>query len=183
MTVYVPGTKETDPAKQNRSLAALAAAQTVDEANITTNTTNITALQTPNYGLVNGSGALGVSLSKITASLGADVLLNNVANFFDGPSVAQGTTGTWFASGTVTLTSTSADNFLCKLWDGTTVIASALTNNVAAARITVSLSGFLASPAGNLRISCQDNSSTAGKILFNISGLSKDSTITAVRIA
>lgn len=41
MTVYVPGTGETDSKKQNMSLQALGAAQAVDEANIATNTTNI----------------------------------------------------------------------------------------------------------------------------------------------
>src|SRR2546426_953355 len=41
------------------------------------------------------------TLTPITNSLGADVALNNTANYFDGPSVAQGTSGTWFASGTV----------------------------------------------------------------------------------
>jgi hypothetical protein len=97
--------------------------------------------------------------------------------------MAQGTTGTWFVSGTVTLTSTGADNFLCKLWDGTTVIASCLTNCVAGTRTTATLSGFLASPAANIRISVEDNTSVNGKILFNITGLSKDSSIFGIRIA
>src|SRR5512146_502647 len=43
----------------------------------------------------------------VTNSLSGNVALNNISNFFDGPSVAQGTGGTWFASGTVTLTDTS----------------------------------------------------------------------------
>ena len=119
-----------------------------------------------------------------TNSLGADVLLNNTANYFDGPSVAQGTSGTWFASGTVTLTDT-ANNviFTCKLWDGTTVIASVTTQNAAANfQTSASLSGFIASPAANIRISCRDNSLTTGKMLFNSSVNSKDSTITAFRI-
>jgi hypothetical protein len=48
---------------------------------------------------------------------------------------------------------------------------------------TVSLSGYIINPAGNLRISCRDTTSTSGVILFNNSGLSKDSTITAIRVA
>jgi hypothetical protein len=120
----------------------------------------------------------------LTNSLGADVLLNNIANYFDGPSVAQGTSGTWFASGTITLTDTANNAvFLCKLWDGTTVIASCVVQNGGANfQISATLSGFITNPTGNLRISCQDASLTSGKMLFNSSLNSKDSTITAVRI-
>ena len=155
--VYVPGTAETDNKKQNRSLQAIGAA--------------VTSLQ-----------ALGSS--NIMASLGADVLLNNASNYFDGPSVAQGTTGTWFASGTVTLVDTGGATLIYgKLWDGTTLIASGKVTVPAAGNIvTMSLSGCLSSPAGNIRISCLDNLTT-GKILFNGSGNSKDSTISAYRIA
>lgn len=124
------------------------------------------------------------SLSHITASLGADVALNNTANYFDGPSVAQGSTGVWFASGTVTLTDTgTAAVFDVKLWDGTTVVASCETGLPSTGTVrTVALSGFLSTPAGNLRISVKDKSATTGKILFNQSGNSHDSTITAIRI-
>lgn len=126
---------------------------------------------------------LGIG-SQITNSLLADVALNNTANYFDGPSVAQGSIGTWFVSGTVTLiNTTNSDKFNCKLWDGTTVIASAATLNVSTFWTTVSLSGFITSPAGNLRISVNDPSRTTGVMLFNASGNSKDSTITAFRIA
>jgi hypothetical protein len=56
---------------------------------------------------------------------GADVPLNNTANYFDGPSTAQGASGTWFAAGTITLTDTGTTAiYACKLWDGTTVISS-----------------------------------------------------------
>jgi len=125
------------------------------------------------------------SLTSITASLGADVSLNNTGSYFDGPSVAQGTSGTWFASGTVTLIDTAGGaSFNVKLWDGTTVIASAgPTTSAINQRITVSLSGSLSSPAANIRISVNDSTSTSGAIKFNSSGNSKDSTLTAVRIA
>lgn len=123
-------------------------------------------------------------MSNLTNSLGADVALSNTANYFDGPSVAQGTSGTWWASGTVTLTDTSsAAKFDCKLWDGTTVIASASgasVNNTS--NQSISLQGYLASPAGNIRISCKDLTSTSGKIVFNGTGTSKDSTISVIRI-
>lgn len=123
--------------------------------------------------------------TPITNSTSADVALNNTANYFDGPSIAQGTAGTWFVSGTVTLVDTTfagAATF-CKLWDGTTVIDSAAINPPGANFFaSVTLSGVITSPASNLRISCRDASATTGKIIFNNSGNSKDSTITAFRI-
>jgi len=141
-----------------------------------TNAANITSGTLPPARL-NGLGAL-------VNSLGGDVALNNTSNYFDGPSVAQGSTGTWFASGSVVLTDTvGSGNILCKLWDGTTVIASGDGNPQSANTLaTVSLSGFLATPAGNLRISCRDTSSTSGLIKFNATNNSKDSTISAFRI-
>jgi hypothetical protein len=138
-------------------------------------------LGTPASGnLVNCTGYVNTSL---TNSLGADVNLNNTANYFDGPSVAQGTSGTWFVSGTVTVNDASTAVYLAKLWDGTTVIASTETVVLSTQTVgTISLSGVITSPAGNLRISVRDTTTTAGLIKFNLTGNSKDSTITAVRI-
>ena len=132
---------------------------------------------------VNGAtGAVQVNLSGITASLSGNVTINS-ASYFDGPSIAQGTSGTWFVSGTVTVTcgpgSTDAS---AKLWDGTTVIASTQVFVTTTNPVTISLSGMLASPAGNLRISVA-SSSGAGTIYASLTGLGKDSTITAIRIA
>jgi hypothetical protein len=140
------------------------------------------ALGTPSSGnLVNCTGYAQTSLS---AALGADVALNNIANYFDGPSVAQGTSGTWLVIASVTLTNPSASNFYAKLWDGTTVIASANAVNASASfRISITLAGVIASPAGNLRISVRNPDNTTGVMEFNRTGNSKDSVITAVRIA
>lgn len=129
-----------------------------------------------------GSGGL----TTLSNSLGADVALNNTANYFDGPSVAQGATGTFDAGASVSLTDTAgAAVFYCKLWDGTTVIDSIVVGGYGAANVnyTASLRGTIASPAGNIRVSVRDITSTSGKILFNASGNSKDSSITVVRIA
>lgn len=124
-----------------------------------------------------------VAHTVLTNSLAADVALNNTSLFFDGPSVAQGTSGTWLVTGTVTVTDTvGGAGFNAKLWDGTTVIASARGDTTTTNRDTVTLSGVIASPAGNLRISVSDTTSTNGKILSNFSNLAHDSTITAFRI-
>jgi hypothetical protein len=122
--------------------------------------------------------------APITNSLSGNVALNNTANYFDGPSIAQGSTGKWFVSGTVTLFDTAGGAaFAVKLWDGTTVISSAYhSSGSAVLLISVALSGYISSPAGNLRISAKDLTSTSGLIEASASGNSKDSTITAFRI-
>jgi len=131
-----------------------------------------------------GSVSAGVSLLTLTNSLGADVLLNNITTYFPGPSIVQGTVGTWWVSGRVTLIDTAGGaGFFCKLWDGTTIISSGWISSSAASFATgMNLSGFLTSPAGNITISCRDTASTSGKILFNGTGNSKDSTLSGVRV-
>lgn len=127
---------------------------------------------------------LGIG-SPITNSLGGDVALNNTGTYFTGPTIAQGTVGTWYASGTVNCKDTAgAANFDVKLWDGTTVMASTRMNATAAnVQVSISISGYIASPAGNIRISVKDSTSTSGALEFNASGNSKDCTVSAIRIA
>jgi len=108
------------------------------------------------------AGVISLAMSPITNSTSVDIALNNVSSYFDGPTVVQGTSGTWFASGTITATDTGGTAVInCKLWDGTTTIASA-TEFVSAATATVaiSLSGFLTNPASNIKMSAKDSSRT-----------------------
>lgn len=135
------------------------------------------------YGNSISSGALNVGLTAVTNSLASDVVLNNTGQFFTGPTVAQGSTGTWLATGSVTVADVSGiANINCKLWDGVTVIASRrVTTSAGSANDVLALSGYLANPAGNLRISCQDISSTRGRIIYD-AGPTKSSTLSAVRI-
>lgn len=125
-------------------------------------------------------------MTGVNGILGADILLNNSGLYFDGPQVAQGNVGTWFVHGTVTLLDpvTAPSTIHCRLWDGLNILSSTTVRLTAAAGgFTASLSGIIANPAGNLRISCNQPAATTGKILFNSSGTNKDSTINAVRIA
>ena len=124
-----------------------------------------------------------VAGSNTSAVLGADVNVNNTANYFDGPALSQGTAGTWFVQSTLTVTCPSASQVFCKLWDGTTVIASAVVELAAGSNNSVCLSGIIASPAAGLKMSVRNASFTTGKIVFNASGNSKDGTISAQRIA
>lgn len=124
--------------------------------------------------------------SPLTNSLTADVVLSNTSNFFDGPTVAQGNVGTWFVSGTVTLEDVSGGSeaqYYVELWDGHAAIASAVgTQSIASTNTAIALSGYISNPAGNLRLSAKDITSTSGAIRFNQSGNLHDSTITAYRI-
>jgi hypothetical protein len=121
--------------------------------------------------------------SSFTASLGADVPTNNTANYFDGPSLTLGT-GVWLVITHTTVSdSAAASAFYLKLWDGTTVGASAAVETGGAGfRAHVTLSAVITNPVGPVRASVRGPSTTTGSIRFNVSGSSKDSTITAVRI-
>ena len=138
-------------------------------------------LTTNGTGVVTATTIVALATATSTA-LSADVNLTSTTIYFDGPSVAQATTGTWFASGSVILTDTSAAQIFVKLWDGSTVMAS-IDNTIATGFfVGLTLSGFITNPVGNIRLSCRDINSTTGKIVFNQTGNSKDANITAIRI-
>lgn len=126
-----------------------------------------------------------VTLFSSSNSIAADISLNAVSVYVDGPVVVQGSVGTWLATATLTYTDTSgAENWFFKLWDGTNIIDSAASSNQAAgAMASVSLSGVITSPAGNIRASARDGTGTTGLLKANQSGNSKDCTVTVVRIA
>jgi hypothetical protein len=139
-------------------------------------------LQNPATIVAGATCTLGSTCGLSTASnaISSNVSLNNTSSYFDGPSMAQGSTGTWFASGTVTLQTAAgagADFMRCKLWDGTTIIQSSATAAVAGnGNVSLSLSGILTSPAGNIKISCRDQSSTSGSMQSNVDGSSNTAT-------
>lgn len=122
--------------------------------------------------------------APITNSLSGDVALSIQSTYYTGPSIAQGSSGTWFVTGTVSITDgAGSSNIDAKLWDGTTVIASARgTVPGANGTAVITLSGYLASPAGNIRISVSNVTTASGVMVYNSSGNGKDSTISAIRI-
>lgn len=123
------------------------------------------------------------TFTRISNFLTLDVPLNNMSAYFDGPSVAQGPTGVWFASAAVTCTDTIVANFFAKLWDGTNVAASGNSiASVANGRVSFSLSGIFVNPPGNIRLSVNNPGDTTGRIEANRSGGGKDSSIYAFRI-
>ena len=140
--------------------------------------------------IVNGGVAPAVTststsplLTYITKSTTASIVISSAA-YTDGPSVSQGSSGTWFVTASITLANNSASAIAsCKLWDGTTVIDSGTAGIPSAGYgTTVPLSGVIASPAGNLKVSAMGIITSNTLIESNFSGNLNDSTITAVRI-
>jgi hypothetical protein len=126
-------------------------------------------------------------MSAITNSLTSDVALNNTALYFDGPSVAQGTVGTWFVMGEFCYKAGVAGaTVYYRMWDGTTIISSGAfiegTGTVVNSITCFSLSGIISNPTGNIKISVQDSYSTLSLITFNTGAVGKNSTISAIRI-
>jgi hypothetical protein len=153
---------------------------------VSAQTTTASTCTQPAFSQISGAATSGqVTLTATSGSLVNNVAMTATPQYFDGPQVGQGTTGVWFASGNVTVYDTSAAASInCKLWDGTTVIDSGIFSDTAGANqsYVLHLAGFITNPAGNIKISCQDISSTHGVIAFNDSGMSKDATVTAFRI-
>ena len=133
----------------------------------------------------NGWAVIGPWSVFLTNTLGGDQACNNISNYFDGPSVAVPAYGVWQvvdAYATVIDTGGNA-NFFGKLWDGTnSPVASTALTAVANQYATLALGGIVIAPAGNIRLSIRDSSNTTGVIKFNVSGNSKDSSITVQRI-
>jgi hypothetical protein len=149
-----------------------------------TDTTNTFLWDSGGAAWVAISGGFG-SASPIKNALGSNVNIVT-GSFTDGPSVAQGSTGTWAVSGSVVIEDlTNAQNqFNVRLWDGTTIIASGVVNIISSYEVGMChLSGYLATPAGNLRISVEAVNHNSAFMAFNLSGDSKDCNISAYRIA
>lgn len=135
------------------------------------------------FQIISGNTAASPTLTSLTNSLTNDVLLNNTSTYFEGPSVAQGTVGIWYASGTITVQGSVGSTFNVKLWDGTNVIASTSFFSVNSQQpVPVSLSGIIANPVGDIRISVNDLTDTSGVMVHNSSTGGKDSTVSAFRI-
>lgn len=123
-------------------------------------------------------------LGILTNSLGADVALNNTGTYFDGPIVAQGNgAGKWDVSGAITCQDTAGTaNYSVRVSDGTTVFASTVSQGLNAnGLVSISISALVLNPVGNIRIQAKDSTSVSGKMLFNVSGNSKDCTIVVKR--
>jgi hypothetical protein len=134
-------------------------------------------------GTITATGTCAVNLTALTSSLIADVAFGDNTNYFTGPQVVQGTTGSWWAAGTVTIADTGSGSIYCKLWDGTTVIASTgVYMDSSTTSATLTMSGLITAPAGNISIACKDANAPTGTIKFNLTGNSKDSTVSVMRV-
>lgn len=120
-------------------------------------------------------------LTVLSNSLAANVTFATTVT--DGPQTTQGSSGTWLATGSVSITApTGSLQGTSVLWDGTTRIDSASWNMGVDVQNVISLSGVLASPVGNIRISSAVTAGSDGTMLANTSGYAKDSSLTVIRI-
>lgn len=155
----------------NRLLKSNGTTESWAQADLTTDVTGV---------LPRANG--GFTPANLSAALGSDIAMSNTALYYDGPSIAQGTSGLWYVSGSITLGVTAGNPVLVKLWDGTTVVASGeATGPTVTGVFQVHLSGIINNPAANLRISAR-STGIAATMYYNVSGNSKDSNITAFRI-
>ena len=138
------------------------------------------------------AGACATSQADLTGALSSAVTMTTAGTFYAGPTVSL-TAGTWQLTGSVdlqTTSTTSAVQFTCKLWDGTTTagagyfVASAL-SSAAVRNNQMALTGVLVetgSATGN--ISCTSN--VASQLIEAAPGYSSPgnyaSTLVAVRI-
>ncbi len=140
-----------------------------------------------------GSGQIAIStttttgfLTYLTASLSTATLVAGDAT--TGPSVAQGSSGTWYATGVASFVDTAAARSVStKLSDGTTIIASSVTVTFGAAAInSIALSGIITAPAGNIRLIAATGT-TGTLTMISTSNLivpqTNMSTLTVIRIA
>lgn len=105
-----------------------------------------------------GSGQISIStttttgfLTYLASSLSSNTLCSG--NGTTGPSVAQGTSGVWYASGNVSFTDSATNNCSARLTDGTSIIDAGVSTVPAASQFaSIALSGVISSPAGNIRI-------------------------------
>jgi hypothetical protein len=162
----------------------LTASNTVTLAGTDGSTLNIGTGGTLGTAAYTAASAYVPSNSQLSNSLSGNVLMNNTGTYFTGPTVVQGSVGTWCGSGTVTVGGALAgQRYNARLTDGATTLASAQTYGTTTGTgiTTISLHGCLATPAGNLRIQVNSQDSTSGIIYYNESGNSKDSTLIAWR--
>ena len=133
------------------------------------------------------SGDVSTSTSTNTSALLSFVTASSTVNitggstFTNAVTVTQGTSGTWLATGQLTLGQASTNlSVFFRLWDGTTVMASGSEELFAGDESVISIAGVISNPAGNIKLDFFGNANTTAT--FNNSGLSKDCTLTAVRI-
>ncbi len=131
------------------------------------------------------SVATAGAIQTLYSATNATSVSNNTTTFVPVVSVAQGSAGTWFVSGTVSLFSSVAGTPtpMVYLWSSSSTAAGALisqtqvTLSVVFGVSTASLSGIATSPSGGL--SLLFNAAAAGSITWAING---QNNITAIRM-
>lgn len=123
-------------------------------------------------------------LTYLTNSLGSPVTMTTSSTAYDGPTVSQGTTGTWLVMGGLMVNTPAGNNTVgIQLWDGTTNIATGGNSSGASQQVNTHLSGIITNPTGNLKLTATNFSASGGTIAINNGAAAPSSYITAIRIA
>lgn len=113
------------------------------------------------------SSGTSATLVGVASALTSNVTIGTTGTFFDGPSVAL-TAGTWHLTGAVTVQIGGGSNTVtCKLWDGTSVLASSQTSTgYAGWTMAIPFSGQVTlTGSDTYKISCTGTTSSDGTIL------------------
>ncbi len=129
-------------------------------------------------------------LNYVTASITTTATISfTTAGFTDAVSINCGSTGVWFAVGSITVnTGNGSGSIIARIWDGTTSSASAqMATPAAAFNSEMAIAGIIVNPAGNIRISAQGL--TAAPVTYGflpkdiaVGSATQNLNITAIRI-
>ncbi len=136
------------------------------------------------------AGDVGIStttttgfLTYLTGATSANVAITNTG-FTTAVSLAQGTTGTWLAMGTISFTNVgAAGNFAAQLTDGATLISGAgIQNATASGNASCSLTGIITNPAGNIKLLGTGSGTMLTTVSVAALGSSNATNLTVIRI-
>ena len=148
---------------------------------------------TDNIGTTGDTGGSCLFTNNTTSIITSNITMTTAGTFYIGPSTGGLSAGTWLLNSTIsfqTSSTTSAVNFVCKLFDGTSIFASSQVTSGAVAvnatrNVSMSLTGIAveSSAVPTFAVSC--TSDTASQtMLYQTSYVTYNnaSTITAIRI-
>ncbi len=140
-----------------------------------------------------GSGQIGIStttttgfLTFVTSTTTLNLAGASTATTLDVAFVSQGSSGTWLATAFISATDTAGASAVSfKLWDGVTIIGAGICRPPAISAFnTVSVTGVISNPVGNIKLSVNSNTTTY-QIQAGLTGNTTyfpNTAITAIRI-
>jgi hypothetical protein len=122
---------------------------------------------------VKAAGGAGYEVAWFSNFITADIALPVANTLVTGPSIAQGTAGTWLVGGKLSFIDTaSSAKFFGVMTDGTTSFAGGQVQTVGAnLPAEINFGAIVGSPAGNLRLQLASATTTTGIMQHGSLGL------------